>query len=85
MFLLILGKRGQCSSIGQLVKVKYSSPAPFFFAGLFNSAISIDTIWHCMMMINECEVGGMRTGRETKVFGETLLQCHFIHHEFHMT
>jgi hypothetical protein len=38
-----------------------------------------------MMMINECEVGGMRTGKATKVFGEALLQCHFIHHKFHMT
>jgi hypothetical protein len=34
----------------------------------------------------ECgTVGGMRIGRETEVLRENLLQCHFVHHKFHMT
>jgi hypothetical protein len=37
-------------------------------------------------MINECgAVGVMRIGRETDVWGENPLQCHFIHNETHMT
>jgi hypothetical protein len=31
------------------------------------------------------EIGGMKIGRESKVFGENLPQHHFVHHKFHMT
>jgi hypothetical protein len=30
-------------------------------------------------------VGGMRIGRGTKVLGENLPQCHFVHNKSHMT
>jgi hypothetical protein len=30
------------------------------------------------------EIGGMMIGRETKVFGENLPQCRFVHHKPHM-
>jgi hypothetical protein len=38
------------------------------------------------MIENECgAIGGMTIGRETEVLGETLPQCHFVHHKSYMT
>jgi hypothetical protein len=38
------------------------------------------------MKDDECgAVGGIRIAEETKGTGENLLQCHFVHHKFHMT
>jgi hypothetical protein len=31
------------------------------------------------------EIGGMKIGRETKVLGENLAECNFIHHQSCMT
>jgi hypothetical protein len=37
-------------------------------------------------MIEEYEAfGGMRIGRENRVLGKNLPQCHFAHHKSHMT
>jgi hypothetical protein len=38
------------------------------------------------MIDDECgAVGAMRIGRGTEILGETLHQCHFVHHKSHMT